>query len=211
MRKFGSLLTMISLIATIFVAPSAYSATEIPVKFSASDFPKDVKIKRAWATVDYGASVICFDTEYPGSERGMMLTDVAVVAPTAPLIKLSPSRNFIDFNQSESCAVFEQGDIWAGASELTITARARVGNYTVYEGTNFAPMVNKLEALGIKVKESYVAYTAMPDGVTFSVYASKMIACYTNFCANIATEEPDRVLPFMIDNDIFTMTETIEL
>lgn len=41
--------------------------------------------------------------------------------------------------------------------------------------------------------------------------ASKMIACYTNFCANIATEEPDRVLPFMIDNDIFTMTETIEL
>lgn len=41
--------------------------------------------------------------------------------------------------------------------------------------------------------------------------ASKMIACYTNFCANIATGEPDRVLPFMIDNDIFTMTETIEL
>ena len=41
--------------------------------------------------------------------------------------------------------------------------------------------------------------------------ASKMIACYTNFCANIATGGDDRVLPFMIDNDIFTMTETIEL
>jgi len=41
--------------------------------------------------------------------------------------------------------------------------------------------------------------------------ASKMIACYTNFAANIATGGPDRVLPFMIDNDIYTMTETIEL
>lgn len=41
--------------------------------------------------------------------------------------------------------------------------------------------------------------------------ASKMVACYTNYCANIATGGDDRVLPFMIDNDIFTMTETIEL
>jgi hypothetical protein len=41
--------------------------------------------------------------------------------------------------------------------------------------------------------------------------ASKMIACYTNFAANIATGEPHRVLPFMIENDIYTMTETVEL
>jgi molybdopterin/thiamine biosynthesis adenylyltransferase len=39
--------------------------------------------------------------------------------------------------------------------------------------------------------------------------ASKMIAAYTNFCANLATEEPIRDVPFCIENDIFTMTEII--
>ena len=39
--------------------------------------------------------------------------------------------------------------------------------------------------------------------------ASKMVAAYTNFCANLSTEEPIRDVPFCIENDIFTMTEII--
>jgi hypothetical protein len=41
--------------------------------------------------------------------------------------------------------------------------------------------------------------------------ASKMVAAYTNFCANLVTEEPMREVPFCIENDIFTMTEIITL
>lgn len=41
--------------------------------------------------------------------------------------------------------------------------------------------------------------------------ASKMIACYTNFAANESTGSDERTLPFMIENDIFTMLETVEL
>lgn len=38
--------------------------------------------------------------------------------------------------------------------------------------------------------------------------ASKMIAIYTNYCHNLAYEK-DRTVPFSIENDIFTMTETL--
>lgn len=41
--------------------------------------------------------------------------------------------------------------------------------------------------------------------------ASKMVALYTNYCANIATKDNKRELPFSIENDIFTMIEEVIL
>lgn len=170
MRRIGSLLAIAALLTAIFVAPSAYSANEIPVKFAATDLPKDLTINRAWAEIDSGYSQICLDTSYLGSETSMVMTDVSVLAPTEPVIKVSPSRNFIYFNQARSCAILDAGDLWGNAKEITISAKLRVGNYTYFASENFSPVVKKLEALGIKVKESYVAFSVDKLGTSFSVY-----------------------------------------